>query len=79
MVLSCFFWGYVCVQAAGGYMADLYGGENILASTVLLWSMITLLTPTIVQFAYYAGYPISLIVLSRIVLGLAQGKFKAFI
>jgi len=74
IVLSCFFWGYVCVQAVGGLLADTYGGENILASTVLVWSLVTLFTPTIVQLAYHTPVPIFLIVLSRILLGLAQGE-----
>uniref|UniRef100_A0A915KJD6 Major facilitator superfamily (MFS) profile domain-containing protein n=1 Tax=Romanomermis culicivorax TaxID=13658 RepID=A0A915KJD6_ROMCU len=75
MILSCFFWGYVCVQAVAGHLADTYGGEKILAIATLVWSGVTLASPFIFQFAYLTPHPIALIVASRILLGLAQGKF----
>ena len=39
IVLSSFFWGYICSQVVGALLAQRYGGKAVLgaAGTVILW------------------------------------------
>jgi MFS family permease len=50
----------------GGNFAKKFGGKNVLTFAVLIWSLITLITPIIAS-------SVKLLVLSRITLGLAEG------
>jgi len=45
VIQSAFFWGYVMTQILGGWAADRYGGKPVLGAGVLVWSLMTFLTP----------------------------------
>lgn len=67
IIQSAFFWGYVLTQIPGGYLADLYGGKQVLAAGVITWSAMTLLTPLA------ASSNIGLLLLVRASLGFGEG------
>lgn len=67
IIQSAFFWGYVLTQIPGGYLADLYGGKQVLAGGVIIWSVMTLLTPIA------ASSSIGLLLLVRALLGFGEG------
>ncbi|MBE3604182.1 ACS family MFS transporter [bacterium] len=54
LVLSSFFWGYLWLQMAGGWMADRFGGKRVLAAGVALWSLATFLTPLAASWSFGA-------------------------
>ena len=68
VVLSCFFWGYLCSQVVGALLAQRYGGKLILGAAALCWSVLTCLTP-----AAAASGSFALLVLCRVALGAAEG------
>uniref|UniRef100_A0A915ELH3 Major facilitator superfamily (MFS) profile domain-containing protein n=1 Tax=Ditylenchus dipsaci TaxID=166011 RepID=A0A915ELH3_9BILA len=72
-IMSCFFWGYAITQVIAGGIADLIGGEKILTYTTLIWSILTLFTPQLFDFAYWSGYPLFMLLLVRIFTGVGQG------
>ena len=45
IILSSFFWGYTLLQIPGGWLADRFGGKNVLCFGVFWWSIFTMLTP----------------------------------
>lgn len=67
IIQSAFFWGYVLTQIPGGYLADKYGGKHVLAAGVIMWSIMTLLTPLA------ASTNIGLLLLVRALLGVGEG------
>eukprot|EP00911_Craspedida_sp_UC1_P001061 UC1_evm1s797 len=46
-VLSAFFFGYICTQVLGGYVAARYGGKYVYGCGVLVTTLLTLLTPLV--------------------------------
>ncbi|KAK6048071.1 hypothetical protein COOONC_14424 [Cooperia oncophora] len=71
-VLSCFFWGYAITQLIAGGFADTYGGENILPISSLVWIMLTFFTPQLFDFAYWSGFPLVILLLTRVFTGIGQ-------
>lgn len=67
IIQSAFFWGYVLTQIPGGYLADKYGGKQVLAVGVVVWSAMTLLTPIA------ASTNIGVLLLARALLGVGEG------
>lgn len=67
IIQSAFFWGYVLTQIPGGYLADMYGGKQVLAAGVVTWSAMTLLTPIA------ASTNIAVLLLARAMLGFGEG------
>lgn len=67
IIQSSFFWGYVLTQIPGGYLADRYGGKQVLAAGVIVWSAMTLLTPMA------ASTNLGVLLLSRALLGVGEG------
>lgn len=67
IIQSAFFWGYVLTQIPGGYLADKYGGKQVLAAGVVVWSAMTLLTPIA------ASTNIGVLLLTRALLGVGEG------
>jgi len=66
LILSSFFWGYIGPQMLGGWLADRFGGKQVLTLGVLLWSVGTLLTPASVEVSFGA------LLVMRAVLGLGE-------
>ncbi|KAL8590484.1 hypothetical protein ACOMHN_011697 [Nucella lapillus] len=73
MVMSAFFWGYMTTQILGGYLSDRVGGERVLLAASVLWSTVTFCTPLIIHLSTYTPFPILLIVVFRVLLGISQG------
>lgn len=67
LILSAFFWGYICTQLVGGWMADRFGGRRVLAAGVAIWSIATLLTPLCAAVSFAMLFAI------RVVLGFGEG------
>ncbi|XP_059089900.1 voltage-gated purine nucleotide uniporter SLC17A9-like isoform X2 [Tigriopus californicus] len=72
-VLSCFFWGYTLTQILGGYLSDRFGAERVLLASGIVWGFITFWFHQIVYLVSDHEMALNLIVLSRVVLGAAQG------
>lgn len=67
LVLSAFGIGYLICQLPGGWAAQRWGGERVLAFVVLGSSLLTLLTPSVATISVLA------LVLVRALLGLVEG------
>ncbi|XP_030596756.1 sialin [Archocentrus centrarchus] len=52
-LLGAFFFGYLCTQIPGGYLAGHYGGKIFLGLGVLGTAVLTLLTPLAAQWGSY--------------------------
>lgn len=52
-LLGAFFFGYLCTQIPGGYLAGHYGGSIFLGLGVLGTAVLTLLTPLAARFGSY--------------------------
>ncbi|KAI6215466.1 Major facilitator superfamily MFS-1 domain containing protein [Aphelenchoides besseyi] len=72
-IMSCFFWGYTITQIIAGSIADRIGGERILNATTLSWSLLTLFTPQLFDFAYWSGSPLFFMLMIRVATGIGQG------
>lgn len=66
LVQSSFFWGYALSQLPGGWVAKIYGGRQVLAIGVLVWSLATALVPIL------AGNMPGL-VFTRVLVGIGEG------
>lgn len=67
IIQSSFFWGYVLTQIPGGYLADKYGGKHVLAAGVVMWSVMTFITPIA------ASSNLAVLLLARALLGVGEG------
>ncbi|GMT08530.1 hypothetical protein PENTCL1PPCAC_30704, partial [Pristionchus entomophagus] len=74
-VLSAFFWGYALTQIFAGSLADRYGGERILYVSSLVWIVLTVATPLVLDLAVLTGRPVPFAILLRIATGVAQGFY----
>lgn len=54
-------------------MSDRYGGERILYVSSLVWIVLTVATPLVLDLAVLTGRPVPFAILLRIVTGIAQG------
>lgn len=66
-VMSVFFIGYVLLQWPAGWLADRVGGLWVLATGLLCWSLMTLLTPSAATLGFLW------LLVCRFLLGLAEG------
>ena len=67
LILGTFYIGYMITMTVGGYLADKYGGKKVLGYGLIIWSLITIVTP----FFAYAG--IWWLIFVRILMGLGEG------
>jgi len=67
VILSAFFWGYLATQIIGGWMADRWGGKQVLAMAASIWSIFTILTPM-------ANGNLPLVLAARVAMGLGEGN-----
>lgn len=54
LVLSSFFIGYLLFQIPSGWLANRYGGKLVLGWAVLVWSLMTVLTPPAAHWSFAA-------------------------
>eukprot|EP00210_Caulerpa_lentillifera_P004567 g4357.t1 len=67
LVQSAFFWGYTITQVPAGWMSTKIGGEKVLFTGVLLWSIGTFLAPSAAHLGFL------MLCASRVLVGLAEG------
>ncbi|EYU20236.1 hypothetical protein ABFS82_01G001900 [Erythranthe guttata] len=66
MILSTFYYGYACSQVPGGWAAQKIGGRTVLLLSFLLWSLTCAFVPL-------DPNRVTLMVLARLLVGVAQG------
>lgn len=67
LVLSSFFYGYICTQLIGGFIASRIGGNVVLGLGIFTTSVLTLFSP----LAAHAG--VGTFIALRVLMGLAEG------
>ncbi|CAB3993200.1 Solute carrier family 17 member 9 [Paramuricea clavata] len=73
-ILSAYFWGAGMSHFLGGWMGDIYGGDNVLFWTNASWIMITLSTPFVIRSSHFVSTSTMYLFL-RFLMGLFQGAF----
>ncbi|KAL3838577.1 hypothetical protein ACJIZ3_023168 [Penstemon smallii] len=66
MILSTFYYGYACSQVPGGWAAQKIGGRRVLLLSFLLWSLTCAFVPL-------DPNRVTLLVIARLLVGVAQG------
>ena len=69
IVLSAFFYGYICTQIPAGYLSSKFGVKTVLAWGILIWTICD--ASTVIVADYY--YSIKIMILIRAGVGLGQG------
>ena len=67
LVLSSFFYGYICTQFVGGYLASKIGGNIVFAAGIGVTALLTLITPLAANTSLY------LLLVIRIIEGIFEG------
>lgn len=67
LILSSFFYGYICTQFLGGYLGYRFGGNKIFALGIGVTALLTLLTPLA------ANTSLKLLLTVRIIEGIFEG------
>ncbi|CAH1775915.1 unnamed protein product [Owenia fusiformis] len=67
VLLSSFFYGYICTNVPGGWLASRYGGKWIFGIGVLVPALLSMLTPVLARIS------VDLIIAVRVLEGMAQG------
>lgn len=68
-----FFYGYICTQVVGGWLATRFGGKHVYGTGVLITSVLTLLTPLA------ANVGVEMLVAVRVLEGIGEGvTFPAY-
>ncbi|XP_066153286.1 uncharacterized protein [Euwallacea fornicatus] len=68
VILSSFFWGYVCLQVLAGYLGNIYGPKNFLLPSFAINSAAFLLIPLAADKSGPTG-----VIICRVIQGLTQG------
>lgn len=53
VVLSSFFYGYMCTQVLGGWLGARLGGSRVYGAGVAVTALLTLITPPAVNYSVY--------------------------
>lgn len=61
-------------QFLGGYLSDRIGGDVVLPIAACMWSLITFWTPQLAFLSNDKHTALYIVVLSRVMLGMCQGK-----
>lgn len=69
LILSSFFWGYVCTQIPGSIIALQWSAKKLFATTLIICGLVTILVPVL---AHYWGW--KAVCAARVIAGLAQGN-----
>lgn len=72
-VLSSFFWGYTLTQVLGGYWSDRIGGQKVMMTAAIGWSLFTFWMPQFICFFSNQALSVNFVVLIRILHGAFQG------
>ncbi|CAG2055837.1 unnamed protein product, partial [Timema podura] len=71
LLLSSFFFGYICTQILGGWLASRVGGNKVYGIGIAATSILTIVMPAVTYFPDHAVIP--MIILVRVVEGLFEG------
>ncbi len=74
-ILSAYFWGAGMSQLLGGWLSDIYGGDNVLFWTCASWITITFSTPFVIRSSSLLVSASTMYLFLRFLLGLFQGAF----
>ena len=74
-VLSAFFWGYCMTQILGGYFSDRIGGDIVIVMAAVGWTVVTFWTPQLLYLSNDKATVLSILTMSRVLMGCLQGKF----
>ncbi|XP_067001781.1 voltage-gated purine nucleotide uniporter SLC17A9 isoform X3 [Anabrus simplex] len=72
-ILSSFFWGYTLTQVLGGYLSDRIGGQKVILTAAVGWSLCTFWMPYFIWFLSDQRSSVNFIVLIRVLHGAFQG------
>ncbi|MNB82205.1 putative sulfoacetate transporter SauU [compost metagenome] len=67
IILSSFFAGYALMQLPGGWLADKFGYRKVIITSIILWSIFTILTGI--------AWSLTSLILVRFLFGLSEGSF----
>nr|CAD7201137.1 unnamed protein product [Timema douglasi] len=70
LLLSSFFFGYICTQILGGWLASRVGGNKVYGIGIAATSILTIVMPAVTYFPDHAVIP--MIILVRVVEGLFE-------
>ena len=73
-VLSAFFWGYTMTQVLGGYLSDRVGGDTVITTAAVGWSLLTFWSPFLTYLYTDKASVLFMVVGTRVLLGVLQGK-----
>lgn len=68
IILSSFFWGYVCFQVVAGQVSKRYGAKYVLLGAIFITSLFSILIPVFGSTFGYGG-----VIACRIIQGCTQG------
>ncbi|KAJ8670289.1 hypothetical protein QAD02_001548 [Eretmocerus hayati] len=67
LILSSFFYGYMCTQLLGGWLASRIGGKRVFGFGIAVTSFFTIISPPITRWSVY------LLILARVIEGICEG------
>ncbi|GIX75014.1 hypothetical protein CEXT_555731 [Caerostris extrusa] len=67
IILSAYFYGYVCTQVVGGRVAEIVGGKWVMGFSILIASLLTLVTPIAADISVIA------VIVLRVLMGMIHG------
>ena len=62
-------------QFLGGYLSDRVGGDVVLPIAACCWSLVTFWTPQLANISDDKFLTLRLVIFSRVLLGIFQGKY----
>jgi len=66
VVLSAFYWGYICTQLLGGWLATRFGGKLVFGWGLVWASLVTIIWPFTTEY-----FPLTVFI--RVITGLGEG------
>ena len=74
-VLGAFYWGYAVTQILGGYLGDRFGGDIVMSTAAVGWTILGFWTPLLPYFGSSPESILVIMVFSRVLMGILQGLY----
>ena len=71
--MGSFYWGYALTQILGGYLSDRFGGDVIMTTAAVGWSLIGFWMPILPYLSSTPEDILVVMVIARISMGAFQG------